>query len=50
MALGVAFDLIVIPWPYLVAHYLRKKGDRWRDPSGVAAGQIGPVVTATVES
>jgi hypothetical protein len=29
MALGVAFDLIVIPWGYVVASYVRKSGDRW---------------------
>ena len=23
-------DLIVIPWPYVVAHYVRGSGDRWR--------------------
>jgi hypothetical protein len=29
MALGVAFDLIVIPWGYVFANYVRKPGDRW---------------------
>jgi hypothetical protein len=27
---GVALDLIVIPWPYIFAHYLKKPGDRWK--------------------
>jgi hypothetical protein len=26
---GVVVDVLVIPWPYVVAHYLRKPGDRW---------------------
>jgi hypothetical protein len=29
MAIGVAFDLLVIPWGYVLASYLRKPGDRW---------------------
>jgi hypothetical protein len=29
MALGVAFDLIVIPWGYVMVHYVRRPGDRW---------------------
>ena len=27
---GAVADLIVIPWPYVFAHYLKKRGDRWR--------------------
>ncbi len=27
---GVALDLLVIPWPYVVAHFVRKPGDTWR--------------------
>ncbi|OGU69657.1 MAG: hypothetical protein A3H45_02495 [Ignavibacteria bacterium RIFCSPLOWO2_02_FULL_55_14] len=27
---GVGLDLIVIPWPYVYAHYLKKRGDRWK--------------------
>lgn len=30
MAGGVIMDLIVIPWPYVLAHYVRQRGDRWR--------------------
>jgi hypothetical protein len=29
MAIGVALDLIVIPWGYVLAHYVRKTGDKW---------------------
>jgi hypothetical protein len=29
MAVGVALDLLVIPWPYVLAHYVRKPGERW---------------------
>lgn len=30
MALGVVLDLIVIPWPYVLANYVKLGGDRWR--------------------
>ena len=30
MAIGVVMDLIVIPWPYVLAAYVKKPGDRWR--------------------
>lgn len=30
MLVGVVLDLIVIPWPYVFAHYVAKRGDRWR--------------------
>jgi len=30
MVMGVVLDLIVIPWPYVRANYLRARGDRWR--------------------
>ena len=28
--MGAIADLIVIPWPYVLAHYVRKRADRWR--------------------
>lgn len=30
MIMGVPVDLIVIPWPYVLANYVKKRGDRWR--------------------
>jgi hypothetical protein len=30
MGYGAIVDLIVIPWPYVVANYVKKPGDRWR--------------------
>jgi hypothetical protein len=30
MAIGVVLDLIAIPWPYVIANYVKKPGDRWR--------------------
>ena len=30
MAYGAVVDLIVIPWPYVLANYVKKPGDRWR--------------------
>lgn len=29
-ATAAVLDLIVIPWPYVMAHYVRSSGDRWR--------------------
>jgi hypothetical protein len=29
MLIGVVLDLIVIPWPYVLATYVKKRGDRW---------------------
>lgn len=28
--MGAVADLIVIPWPYVLANYVKKRGDRWR--------------------
>ena len=30
MVIGVVVDLVVIPWPYVLANYAKKGGDRWR--------------------
>lgn len=30
MLIGIALDIIVIPWVYVFAHYIKKPGDRWR--------------------
>ena len=30
MVIGVVVDLVVIPWPYVLANYVRMGGDRWR--------------------
>jgi hypothetical protein len=30
MTAGAVMDLIVIPWPYVFEHYVKKGGDRWR--------------------
>jgi len=30
MVMGIPVDLIVIPWPYVLANYMKKRGDRWR--------------------
>ena len=29
-AMAAVADLVVIPWPYVVAHYVRTPGERWR--------------------
>ena len=28
--IAIVLDIIVIPWPYVLAHYIKKPGDRWR--------------------
>jgi hypothetical protein len=28
--IGVVADLIVIPWSYVLANYVKKRGDRWK--------------------
>lgn len=30
MGFGAVVDLMVIPWPYVLATYLKRGGDRWR--------------------
>ena len=30
MAMGAVADLLVIPWPYVFANYVRKPGDPWK--------------------
>jgi hypothetical protein len=30
MLVGILLDVIVIPWTYVFAHYIKKRGDRWR--------------------
>lgn len=30
MGYGAVVDLLIIPWPYVVATYLKSGGDRWR--------------------
>ena len=30
MGFGAVVDLVVIPWPYVLANYLKARGDRWR--------------------
>ena len=30
MLMGLIVDLIVIPWPYVFANYVRAAGDRWK--------------------
>jgi hypothetical protein len=30
MLIGIVLDIVVIPWAYVFAHYVEKRGDRWR--------------------
>ena len=38
MVLGVVLDLICIPWPYVLANYVKERGDRWRRVSWPGGG------------
>jgi hypothetical protein len=29
MGMGAVVDFIVIPWPFVIANYMKKPGDRW---------------------
>jgi hypothetical protein len=29
-SVAILLDIVVIPWAYVVAHYFKKAGDRWR--------------------
>jgi hypothetical protein len=43
MVLGIVFDLIAIPWPYVVATYFRESGERWRGrPRATGTGSETP--------
>lgn len=37
---GVVMDLVVIPWPYVVARFVRSRGDRWKTSVGAQAAQL----------
>jgi len=34
--MGIAFYVIVIPWPYVIANYIKKPADRWRGKTASA--------------
>ncbi len=34
MMIGIVLDLLVIPWGYVLAYYVRKPGDRWTKGQG----------------
>jgi hypothetical protein len=38
--IAIVLDMIVIPWPYVFAHYIKKPGDRWRDKVVVARSGV----------
>jgi hypothetical protein len=37
MVIGVVVDVLGIPWPYVLASYVKERGDRWRE-QGKPAG------------
>ena len=36
MVIGVVVDLIGIPWPYVVASYVKERGDKWKQQASPA--------------
>ena len=32
-AVGIVLDIIAIPWLYVVAYYIKRRGDRWKQVS-----------------
>jgi uncharacterized membrane protein len=36
MVIGVVLDLIGIPWRYVVASYVKDRGDKWREQASAA--------------
>ena len=40
MVMGVVADLLVIPWPYVLANYVRKPGDAWKSRSRPSISRI----------
>lgn len=38
MLIGAIVEPLLMPWPYVIANYLRKPGDRWRNP--VSASRV----------
>ncbi len=35
MLVGIVLDIVVIPWPYVMANYVLKRGERWRWSSAI---------------
>ena len=44
-AIAVVLDLLVIPWPYVLANYVRARGERWRRVSTRSAPVVPPSPT-----
>jgi hypothetical protein len=44
-AIAVVLDLLVIPWPYVLANYVRARGERWRWVSTRSAPVVPPSTT-----
>lgn len=36
MVIGVVVDLIGIPWPFVVASYVKERGDKWKEQASAA--------------
>ena len=50
MLTGVVVDLIVIPWPYVFATYVRGRGERWRPHSVLARSAEANRSTVSIQS
>ena len=36
--IGIALDIVVIPWTYVFAHYIKRPGERWTESPRVRGG------------
>ena len=39
MVIGVVVDVLAIPWSYVLASYLKERGDRWREQAKAAVAR-----------
>ena len=39
MVIGVVVDVLAIPWSYVLASYMKERGDRWREQARAAVAR-----------
>ena len=39
MVIGVVVDVLAIPWSYVLASYMKERGDRWREQAKAAVAR-----------
>lgn len=48
--MGIVLLPIVIPWPYVLAHYVKKPGDRWKGGKVAAVALAGTAGSGSSEA